>query len=204
MNPLEVEVKFMMPDLDWFRSRLRAAGGTLEKERLFQRNVVFDTPDDLLLNRGELLRLRQDAVSFVTFKGAAENMEQSEAKVHLELETQVERFDMLAEIFRRLGFIEKRVYERYRETFHFEEVEIVLDEMPFGNFIELEGDEVAIKKAAGKLGLDWGDRITENYLQLMDRLKDHLALRFYDLTFSNFEGLPVSTADLLTCLGGNR
>lgn len=200
MNLLEVEVKFLMPDLERFRSRLRAAGAKLEKARQYQRNVVFDTPDDLLFGRGEMLRLRQGAVTLITFKGAPEIEEQSEAKVHLEIETQVGSFDMATSILHRLGFVEKRVYERYRETYHLGEVEVLLDEMPFGGFIELEGDERAIKKAAGSLGLDWRKRMTENYLQLMDLLKDRFGLQIDDVTFANFEQLSVSPAHLFAHL----
>ena len=56
---LEVEVKFLVADLKAFRERLLAAGGTLAKARIFERNVRFDTPDNDLLKKGQLLRLRQ-------------------------------------------------------------------------------------------------------------------------------------------------
>ena len=37
------------------------------------------------------------------------------------------------------------MYEKYREAFDLNDLEIVLDEMPYGNFVELEGNEQAIK-----------------------------------------------------------
>jgi len=197
MSYLEVEVKFLLPDLDRFRSRLITVGAKLRKERVYQRNVIFDTEDDALFRRGEILRLRQDTAAFITFKGLTENLEQSEAKVRLELESEVANFGATADILHHLGFSEKRIYEKYRETFQLRDVEIVLDEMPYGEFVELEGNEGAIKMAAKSLGLDWAERITANYLELMDRLKIHHGFGFDDLTFANFKGLSLSTVDLL-------
>jgi len=73
----------------------------------------------------------------------------------------------------------------------------VLDELPFGKFVELEGPEAAIKTAAARLGLGWERRILDNYLALMARLKAAHNLPFDDLTFANFENYAISVADIL-------
>lgn len=194
---LEVEVKFLVADLPAFRERLLAAGGTLQKERVFERNVRFDTPDNALLKKGELLRLRQDAAIRITFKGEVAETLTSEAKVREEMEVSVSDFDTTAQIFERLGFAPVQVYEKYRETFLLDSVEVVLDEMPYGNFVELEGEEAAIKTAAAALGLAWSKRITNNYLGLMADLKQFHQLDFDDVTFANFKGRGISVGDML-------
>ena len=194
---LEVEVKFLVADLAAFRERLVAAGGTLKKARIFERNVRFDTPNDDLLKKGELLRLRQDAAVRITFKGEVPQALQSEAKVREELEVSVNDFDTTALIFERLGFAPVQVYEKYRETFTLGDVEVVLDEMPYGEFVELEGKEAGIKTAVTNLDLEWRNRITYNYLGMMADLKAFHQLNFDDLTFANFEGRDISIADIL-------
>ena len=194
---LEVEVKFFVPELAAFRERLLAAGVELKKPRMYERNVRFDTADERLYQELSLLRLRQDTAVTLTYKGTPENLPDSEAKVREELEVQVSDFDTLAEIFKRLGFAPLQVYEKYRETFQWQEVEIVLDELPYGNFIELEGEEGGIKTAVAHLNLNWQDRIVDNYLGLMTQLKAHHNLPFNDLTFANFADLGVSIADIL-------
>lgn len=194
---LEVEVKFLVVDLAGFRQRLLAVGGRPVRPRVYERNVRYDTASDRLLQRDELLRLRQDAAVTLTFKGVAQSAGQSEAKVREEIEVKVDDFDRMAAIIGRLGFEPRQVYEKYRETFQMGEVEVVLDEMPFGNFVELEGGENAIKAAAASLKLDWNRRIVTNYLELMARLKSYHNLLFDDLTFANFRNLPVSVADIL-------
>jgi len=193
---LEVEVKFLVADLGAFRKRLLADGGVLKKERVFERNVRFDTPDNALLKKGELLRLRQDAAVRVTFKGEVAEDLQSEAKVREELEVSVNDFDTTSQIFERLGFAPVQVYEKYRETFMLTDIEVVLDEMPYGDFVELEGEEVAIKTAATDLGLAWSKRINNNYLGLMADLKRFHQLDFDDLTFANFEDRGISISDI--------
>lgn len=196
-NYLEVEVKFYVPDLTAVRDKLLALGGTVTKPRLYERNIRFDTPEDALLTRRQLLRLRQDGSTKITFKGEPATAVQSEAKVREELEVEVNDFQTAALIFERLGFAPVQIYEKYRETIQLDAVEVMLDEMPFGHFIELEGDEAAIKAVAARLGLAWSSRILTNYLGLMAQLQAHHQLPFHDLTFANFAGKSVSISDIL-------
>lgn len=193
---LEVEVKFLLSDLVAMRERLHSSGATLHHPRTYERNIRFDDVSQGLRDQGKLLRLRQDSAVRLTFKGRSSQMADSEARVMEELEVEVEDFDTMARILGRIGFEGVQIYEKYRETYKLSSVEIVLDEMPFGDFIELEGDEAAIREAAGELSLDWNQRILENYLVLMDQLRDRHNLPFNDLTFTNFDGLDLSVADL--------
>ncbi len=194
---LEVEVKFLLTALNGVQESLLNAGAVLKKPRVYERNVRLDTHDEALLQRWELLRVRQDTAVRVTFKGLAVEDLTSEAKVREELEITVDDFDTAVTLFTRLGFKPVQIYEKYRTTFQLSGVEIVLDEMPFGNFVELEGTEAAIKETAVTLGLDWEKRVLGNYLALMGELKAHHNLPFSDLTFENFRDRPVSIEDVL-------
>ena len=194
---LEVEAKFFLPDLAAVREQLLALGAGLERPRVYERNIRLEIEGDGLLGRGQLLRLRQDGRNVVTFKGAPPAGTQSEVKVHEELEVTVSDFDTILAIFQRLGYEPVQIYEKYRETFSLAGLEIVLDELPYGNFIELEGDEAAIKIVAEQLGLPWAERINSNYLALMGRLIAHHQLPFQDITFSNFAGTDYTIADIL-------
>lgn len=194
---LEVEVKFLVADLAVIRDRVIEAGGMLQQERVWEQNVRYDTADDDLLGRGELLRLRKDKHAIITFKGLSLEAAGSEAKVREELEITVDDFETAAAIIRRLGFSARQTYEKYRETFTFGEVEVVLDELPFGDFVELEGAEPALKRASAALGLDWQKRLTFNYLALLEMAKAHYQLPFNDLTFANFQETPHRLTELL-------
>lgn len=194
---LEVEVKFFVSDLGVARRRLEADGAELVAPRVYERNVRFDTPDHKLLRRAELLRLRQDTRARLTFKGPAAADAESEAKVREEIELEIADFDRMAAILIRLGYSPVQTYEKYRQTWRWHDVEVVLDELPFGEFLELEGEEAAIKVAAAALGLNWSKRILTNYLGLMELCRRSFNLPFSDLTFANFDGITVDMAQLI-------
>ncbi|HID54133.1 MAG TPA: CYTH domain-containing protein [Anaerolineae bacterium] len=194
---LEVEVKFYAPDLTAVHNRLLALGAKITKPRVYERNVRFDTADETLQQKWAILRLRQDTAVRLTYKGMPQHAGQGEVRVREELELEVSDLETMTLILERLGYFPVQVYEKYRETFVLGGVEIVLDEMPFGNFVELEGTEAAIKETAVQLKLDWRGRILTTYLGLMAELKQAYNLPFDDLTFANFDGLDVTVADIL-------
>jgi len=194
---LEVEVKFLVPELAPIRKQLLASGATLKKPRTYENNIRFDFPWDGLRQQGKLLRLRQDSVARLTFKGEPKQSIVSEVRVREELEITVDDFSVTSALLERIGFEQRQVYEKYRETFVLGSIEIVLDEMPYGDFVELEGVETEIREAAELLGFDWEKRILANYLALMARLKEKYDLAFDDLTFDNFASVDASVADIL-------
>lgn len=193
---LEVEVKFLASDLPVLRQQLRSLGAEQTHPRVYERNERYESGDAELLKRGELLRLRQDNGVRLTFKGPAVEDAGSEVKVRQELEVAVSDFEVMRTILQRLGFSPIQIYEKYRETFTWGDLEIVLDEMPYGDFVELEGPEGEIRRAADQLGLAWSERITTNYLGLMAFMKAIYGLTFDDVTFENFEEVTVTIADL--------
>ena len=194
---LEVEVKFLIEEPSGIRQQILDTGAEIVRPRVYERNVRYDTAENALQNRLELLRLRQDMRAILTFKGPAKEDQNSEARVREEIEVEVSDFGQMEIILMRLGYEPQQVYEKYREAFRLGAVEIVLDELPFGTFVELEGDEQAIKQTAELLGLNWRDRILANYLSLMDTLASHHALPFRDLTFDNFKDVQFAVKEIL-------
>ncbi len=194
---LEIEVKFLVTNLEVIRQRLLAAGGQLEKPRIYERNIRFDTPWQGLLHQGKLLRLRQDSAAHITYKGESGENRPSEARIREEVEMEVEDFQTAVSILEKVGFQQQQVYEKYREVYQIDQAEVVLDEMPYGDFVEIEGDERIMKQIAAKLELNWQKRILSNYLVLMQQLKEHANLPFNDLIFENFQDQQVAISDIL-------
>jgi adenylate cyclase class 2 len=185
---LEVEVKFFVSDLSLVRQRLLAMGAEIHKPRVFERNIRYDNGWNGLQQRGAILRLRQDTEAIMTYKGIPDghHVDNDAARIREELEVTLSDFDMAHLILERLGFEAKQTYEKHRETFSLEDVEIVLDEMPYGDFVELEGDVAALHRVSTALGLDWERRILANYLGLLEQLNQQQQLLITDLTFDNF------------------
>lgn len=189
----ETEVKIAVADLDAIRARLEQVGAALSKARVYERNVRYEDAAGTLAARDIVLRLRQDSAARLTYKAPPDSAAALPANVRtrFEAEVTVSDFETMDTILRRLGFHPYAVYEKYRTTYRLGETEVVLDEMPFGDFIEVEGAAPAIERALEALGLSGAPRILESYMVLFDRVKAALALDARDLTFANFEGVEV-------------
>jgi adenylate cyclase class 2 len=195
MSHAEIEVKFIIDDLHDIRQRIMAFGATLKTPRTYEDNILFDTPDQRLTHQQCLLRLRRDRRNILTYKEPAAAAE-SDFKVRQEYEVEVSDLAQTQAIFERLGFVPTLRYEKYRETFIYQDTEILLDEMPFGTFLEIEGTREAIRTIAGKLGLDFACRLTASYGEIFDAVRATYGLAVLDMTFDNWRDLHI---DLHAC-----
>ncbi len=187
----ELEVKFYLSKRKALEEKLASKGGRLVESRVYEVNLRFDTPDLSLLARGELLRLRQDNKARLTYKGAGSEL--GGARLRQELEITVSDFDITRELLEALGYKVYTMYEKYRTTYAWADVELAFDELPTGEFLEIEGpDGETIRSAAGQLGLAWDRRILDSYTVLFERSRSRLGFDFRDLSFKNFEGLVVT------------
>lgn len=193
-NHLEIEVKLGVIDLDDIARRLEAAGATLTAARVYERNVRYESAADDLSERGIVLRMRQDTRARLTYKEPVEQINGG-MNTRFEAEVVVDDFDTMTLILGRLGFIPYMVYEKYRTTYTLDDVEIVLDELPYGTFIEIEGAPDAINRMIDKLNLTSARRYIQNYIGLFANIRARRGLTFTDLTFDNFDGLDITPAD---------
>jgi adenylate cyclase class 2 len=190
----ELEVKFYLSRRKVTEEKLSSMG-QLVAPRVHEVNLRFDTPDLSLSAKGRLLRLRMDTRARVTYKG--EGSEEGGARLRKELEFTVSDFDTAKALFEALGYLVYTMYEKYRTTYKLENVEVALDEMPTGDFLEIEGpDGESIQRMANQLGLNWEARILDSYTMLFERLRGRLGFGFRDLSFENFNGMQISPDEL--------
>ncbi len=188
-HPLETEVKFFLQDREMIRTRIIEMGA-VSRGRVFETNIRFEDKGKSLLENRRLLRLRQDKKARLTLKSDGPDPDERQYKVRQELEVEVSDFDTAKAILEALGFAEEQIYEKWRETLTLAQgPEFCLDTMPYGEFLEIEGEPDAILSAADTLGLDWNERILENYLGIFERIRKQHGLPFSDLTFENFNPL---------------
>jgi adenylate cyclase, class 2 len=193
--PMEVEVKFFLTDMSSYEKRVRSIGATLVRPRTREVNYRFDTKDMSLAREHRVLRLRQDTSSLLTYKGPMQVHEGVSMRPEIELE--VNDFNATSDLLEALGFCLSLKYEKWRTIYQLGDLEITLDEMPFGNFTEIEGgDPALIQKTASLLALDWTTGITESYLLLFDHLKTNKNLVINDLTFEALKSISATPADL--------
>lgn len=189
----EVEVKLHTPDLAAVQGALAAAGATLVKPRVFERNIRYDSADGSLTAAAIVLRLRQDEAVKLTYKSDA-SVERGIVS-RFEAEVEVSDFETMDVILRRLGYDLALVYEKYRATYELQGAEIVLDELPFGNFTEIEGDAATIERVAERLGLGGARRMVGSYVDIFAVVKARLGLVARDCTFAVFASVDVDSVN---------
>ncbi|KAF0110351.1 MAG: Uncharacterized protein FD147_1736 [Chloroflexi bacterium] len=193
--PLEVEVKFYLTDMNSYEKRVRSIGASLVQPRTHELNYRFDTPEMSLAREHRVLRLRQDTATILTYKGPAQSNDAVSIRPEIELE--VSDFQAAKDLLEALGFHMSVKYEKWRTVYRMGDLEITLDEMPFGNFTEIEGgDPAAIQKTASMLALNWSARINSSYMLLFDHLKTGKNLQLNDLTFDELRSVVVTCEDL--------
>jgi adenylate cyclase class 2 len=191
----ELEIKLYLADLPAFKSKLESSGARLVEPRLHEVNLRFDLPGGELTKNLQVLRLRQDSAARMTYKGPGETIDGVYAR--REIEFSVSDFQSAQALLEALGYRVSMMYEKYRTMYSLEGLQVTLDEMPYGNFTEIEGsDTSAIHRVAGELGLGWEARILESYTSLFDLLKNRRGLTIRDLSFANFVDIEVTPSDL--------
>jgi adenylate cyclase, class 2 len=181
-NNQELEVKFYISDLGALEEKLRQAGALLKQGRVFEANLRFDTPTGELARTARVLRLRRDERLRLTYKGPSDLGQGVTSRPEIEFE--VSSFENAQAFLEALGYVVSVRYDKYRTTYLLGEVEVTLDELPYGNFAEIEapGAEV-IQSTAAQLSLTWEARCMESYLALFGRLLASQAITARHLTF---------------------
>jgi adenylate cyclase class 2 len=191
----ETEAKFYVLHLDKITTRLNELQARLIQRRALETNLRFDLPDHSFQSAGRVLRLRRDTEARLTYKGAGEN--KSGVLDRQEIEFVVGDFEKAKQFLEALGYRQTMFYEKYRTTYEFGNLSIMLDELPYGHFVEIEGEDVEqIQDVAAKLHLDWNTAIDNSYTGLFENVKKALELPFQDISFKNFEGIKVTPEHL--------
>lgn len=196
----EIEAKFAVTRLDPIRLKLLELAARQARPRLQETNLRFDFPDGRLQRAGQVLRLRKNHDTRLTFKAPGADSEH-----RLELEVGVDQAEVTQRLLEALGFGVFFVYEKYREIFSLEGAQVMLDELPFGVFVEIEGDDLpAVRRTAERVGLAWEARLPLSYLGLFDRLRQLRGWTFRDATFANLTGIAPFSPDDLRAVAGER
>ncbi|MEO7659295.1 MAG: class IV adenylate cyclase, partial [Pyrinomonadaceae bacterium] len=100
-----------------------------------------------------VLRLRKtESRTILTYKEKVPT--ENDFKHQIEFETEVSDVDATESIIEKLGYKLSVIYEKHRKAWNLHNVEIVLDELPFGYFMEIEGSMKDITVVEELLGAD--------------------------------------------------
>ena len=191
----ETEAKFYVLDLSRVKSWLDELGARLVQQRILETNLRFDLPGAPLRAEGRVLRLRRDTSTKFTYKSASTNEQGVLSRE--EIEFGVDDYDKAKRFLEALGYLKLVYYEKYRTTYEANDTLIMLDELPYGTFVEIEGSTVdAIRAMADQLDLRWHTAVATSYNALFDRTRQSLKLTLQDLSFAEFAHIKVEAKHL--------
>lgn len=120
----------------------------------------YETFEENYLHRGGVLdgrtaflRLRKTE-NRITLTYKEKVPTENDFKHQIEFETEVSNVDATESIIEKLGYKLSAIYEKHRKAWQLGDVEIVLDELPFGYYMEIEGTIEDILKVEKLLGAD--------------------------------------------------
>ena len=141
----EIEKKYRLEDGD--AERLASTLAEFNAEYLgedHEENIIFSSSS--LAENASVVRIRRiDGRAILTYKRRLPGI--SDLKHQIEYETEIADADAMTAILESLGLEPKIVYEKRRRKWRLRSAEVVLDVLPFGSFMEIEGSVTAIKEA---------------------------------------------------------
>lgn len=177
----EVEVKFLVSDVEALERKLRDAGFEQKTPSTFERNTLYDLPDGSLRAKGEVLRLRIFGEKWkLTYKSKGT---EGRHKTREEHETGVANGEEMDAILRAMGYNPAFVYDKYRAEWTDGKGDVVVDRTPIGYLAEIEGKPDWIDEVAAKLGLDHQQYITKSYPVLFDEWRAKTGSGAKNMTF---------------------
>jgi adenylate cyclase, class 2 len=196
MNGHETEVKFYVHDLQRMETRLLELKARLIQPRVHETNLRFDTPNGGLRKNSHVLRLRKDTEAKFTFKGPSRERKNG-VMSRQEIEFTVSDFDKAQQFLEALGYAPVVFYEKFRTTYELDNIHIMLDELPYGKFVEIEGENIdALQKTTHLLNLNWDAMVKAGYHALFDRVADKFKLESSQLRFKALESIHITADDL--------
>ncbi|MGB9673902.1 MAG: class IV adenylate cyclase, partial [Anaerolineales bacterium] len=194
MEKQEIEVKFHVLDLKRIEEILLENQAVVIQPRVHELNLRFDTPNEDLSKEHRVLRLRRDQNVLLTYKGPS--LFREGARVRTEVQTVVADFEATKTILEELGYQVVLRYEKYRAEYEWHDTHISLDEMPYGNFVEVEGDDPQqIHAVSDWIGLRWQTRIPLSYVEIFHKICSKEAISERDLLFEVFKERRINLVD---------
>lgn len=161
----EIEVKVVVKDFKEIKKKLKELGAKKKCPKTLEKNILFDHKNLKIKEKNFVLRLRRfGKVNLLTLKTKTKG--KKGFKVREEINLFINDFEKMQIILKKLGFYEVFYYEKYREDYIYNGLNISLDKTPIGNYVEIEGDYENILKFLAEINVKIEETISLSYLQL--------------------------------------
>jgi len=155
------EIKLEIKDVQKFINRLRIKGAVHLGDTM-EKTYRYDTPNLDLEKKGVFLRLRSGFSNTLTVKKKLSNSNEN-YRIRDDVTLEIDNINKAREMLKTLGYTYERIMEKYRVEWQYKRTKITIDELPFGIYSEIVGEQDQIKTVCKELGLDFSSGITETY-----------------------------------------
>lgn len=172
---IETELKFKIANLKSFKKRLISCGYQMIRPRTYELSVMYDNRSGLMQQTNGRIRLRQSGeLVELAYKRPIPS---KGIKQEIEHEVIISKLDTMQDILNAMGFNETTSYERYRTTYTKDNLKLTIDEYPFANFLEIEGNRNSILVHAVSLGFPLAENLTDPCDTLFTRWRESRGLK---------------------------
>jgi adenylate cyclase class 2 len=153
----EIEVKYLDVDVADVRNRLKKLDAQLTQPMRLLRRVLIEEPHHTAKHAFVRIRDQGDKVT-MAYKQRDDEFDMHGTK---EIEVEVSDFQKTVDLLGAAGWPAITYQESRRETWQYDDVEIVIDEWPWIKpYIEIEGpSEARVREVAEALGFLWADHV---------------------------------------------
>lgn len=169
IKKIQGQVKYKVDDFDSMSKKLIEleaifVGGVLEK------TIRYDTSNHKFLEKNIFIRTKSGIKNVLTIKEKTNELDPNILERYT-TEIEIDDIQKMEYFLETIGLNKKWIMEKYRLYFKFMDNEITIDELPFGIYLEIKGDDKEIKKISKLLGLKLKDAIKVTYWDIYDKIK---------------------------------
>ena len=128
-----------------------------------EKTIRYDDKYESLEKRGKFIRVRSGLKNIISIKEKIEDDDEQKVFKRNEIEVEIGDIKKMQYILENIGLKETYTMEKYRLKWQYDDAEINLDELPFGLFLEIHGEEEKIEKVSNELGLNKNNIIIGTY-----------------------------------------
>ena len=146
----EIEIKFKIEKADDIRTKLLDLGGVPKKP---YKQTTYGFFSDDSIEKGIFPRIRNERGK-IALTVKVRPQKKTEYFERKEYSVEISNVKDGIDVMESLGYDQIRIFKKTREEWKFKNVEVVLDKLYFGDYMEIEGPKEKIEEMVKKLGFE--------------------------------------------------
>lgn len=161
------QIKYELEDFNKFVKQLREESAIFIGGN-FEQTVRYDYEDLRLSKSNIFIRTKTGFKNVLTIKEKSENIKTNYFQRD-KREIEIESTEDLDYILNKIGLTNQLVMEKYRLLWKIDDIYICIDELPFGIYLEIRGDNKQINNILKKFNLKKTKVINETYWDIFNK-----------------------------------